>query len=280
VLNTFKSISTGSCRVIWTTALSSDCLVEKLIANGTYDISTLVPVLDKGSATYILAIEISDYGVLKCGSVQTFVPDTTISISPSSAFSSGGQFFVSFQNFPMLTSVSSIIPISIETNSFLDIVSFEPLIQNNLLSGRIMLSFSTLKPGLHSLRISHASVGICSATAFIEILDQTQPRILKTSPSSGDYNKPSFFELQIEGKIPTNHFLAVGILFTRSGRRVIVPWTVISVFLSDSIYTVTIRSSRSPESGICIIQLQFPNGVLLNSSSLSLIELPCGSIGM
>jgi hypothetical protein len=272
LLNVLTLISTSSCRVFWTDSMSSSCQVEKLSVHGAYSVSTLVPVLDKESATYVLALEISDHRILKCGSVQAFAPDTTISISPSSAFSSGGQFIVSFQNFPLLTSVSSIVPVTVETNSFLDTLSFEPLIQNYLLSGRITLSFSNLKPGPHLLKVSHASVSICSATAIVVVLDPTKPRIIKTAPSFGDFNRPSFFELQIEGSIPSNHFLAVGILFTGSGQIFVIPCSVMSVLLEDSIYTATVRLTSSPEPGTCIIQLQFPNGLLINSSNLSLLN--------
>jgi hypothetical protein len=136
----------------------------------------------------------------------------------------------------------------------------------------MILAFSVLKPGTHSLKISHASVAICSAIAMVNIYDQTEPRIVKLSPSSGDFSQPGFFELQVVGGFPTKQFLVMGILFSSSGQHFVVPWSVISIVLADSIHTVTIRSSVSPEPGTCILQMQFSNGLRINSSNLSLVN--------
>jgi hypothetical protein len=267
--NAFSAISEGQCRLLWTSLLTSNCQIEKLVANGSYSLSTIVPVLSIASSAYSLVLDIYNYGTINCGSVQSFLPDTTISISPSVAFSTGGQFVVAFQNFPLATTISSIIPIAVESSSFFDVVLFERSVQSDLQSGQMILSFSGLNPGRQMLKISHASVAFCVATATFDIVDQTQPRILKTSPSTGDTSTPSFFELQVMGPLPSLQIISRGILFATSGRIFVMPWIVLSVSPSDSTYTVIVRSLELPESGKCTIQLYLANGVVINSSNLT-----------
>jgi hypothetical protein len=267
--NAFSAISEGQCRLLWTSLLTSNCQIEKLVANGSYSLSTIVPVLSIASSAYSLVLDIHNYGTINCGSVQSFLPDTTISISPSVAFSTGGQFVVAFQNFPLATTISSIIPIAVESSSFFDVVLFERSVQSDLQSGQMILSFSGLNPGRQMLKISHASVAFCVATATFDIVDQTQPRILKTSPSTGDTSKPSLFELQVMGPLPSLQIISRGILFATSGRIFVMPWIVLSVSPSDSTYTVIVRSLELPESGKCTIQLYLANGVVINSSNLT-----------
>jgi hypothetical protein len=269
--NVISDISMESCRVFWTTQLSSNCRFEQLISNGSYAVSTLVPLLVREAATYTLEIHTSNH-TIKCIAVKSFTPDTTIHVSPSSAFSSGGQFVVKLQNFPLSTTISSIIPVLIVTNTFLNVVSVETFVKNDLLSGQMILAFSGVNPGPQSLKIMHSFIAYFSVTANIDILDSTKPTILKISPSEGHINQITFLDLQVTGNLPSNQILARGILFGVSGQIFVLPWSVTSVFSSDFIHTVTIRSSGSPEIGKCIVQLQLSNGFTMNSSNLDFID--------
>ena len=262
----------GSCRIFWTANLSAGCEFEKLGVNGSYAFSTLVPLLSGMATTYTLELQIPHYDNIVCGSVLSYAPDTTISVSPSTAFSSGGQFLVTFQNFPLSSTSSSLIPVSTESSVFLSIVSFESLIQSDVLSGRMSLSFSLLNPGRQSLKIYHASIAICSATAAIDILDPMKPRIAKLSPLKSPFTNPSFFELQVIGTLPSTRIFANGILFGDTGQILVTPWHVVSVSLSDSIYAIIVRSPELPESGKCTIQLLLSDGVIVNSSNLTFIN--------
>jgi hypothetical protein len=158
------------------------------------------------------------------------------------------------------------------TNTFLNVVSVKTFVTNDLLSGEMILTFSGVNPGPQSLKITHSSIPYCSVTANIDILDSTKPRIMKISPSEGDINQITFLDLQVTGNLPSNQILARGILFGVSGQTFILPWSVTSVFSSDFIHTVTIRSSGSPEIGKCIVQLQLSNGFTINSSNLDFVD--------
>jgi hypothetical protein len=260
------------CRVIWTAQIFSTCDVERNESNGSFAFSVLVPVLSGDPAIYNLALEIPNYGVIKSGSVLSFAPDTTISISPSSAFSDGGKFVVVFQNFPLSTSISSIIPVVTESNAFLNVDSIETFSQGQLLSGQFILTYTNLNSGNQLMTVSHASIATCSSSASILILDPTKPRIVKISPLTGDFKASLLIEMQVHGALPTNQINAIAFLLGKTGRNYISAWSVMSVVESDSFHIVTIHSSELPEPGKCMIQLRLSSGEILNSSNITFFD--------